>query len=56
MARTRKGTGSPGGDLFDSYLDPKRPHAQAYDEMFDADGAVRAAYRRLHESLAPSTP
>src|SRR2546423_1408917 len=37
-------------DLFDGYLDPKRPHAGAYDEMFAPDFTVRAAYRRLHES------
>lgn len=45
-----------GGGLFDGYLDPKRPHADAYDEMFAADATVRSAYRRLHELLAPSVP
>jgi uncharacterized circularly permuted ATP-grasp superfamily protein len=43
-------------ELFDGYLDPKRPHAGAYDEMFAADGALRTAYRRLHESLAGAKP
>src|SRR5947207_8302697 len=43
-------------ELFDGYLDPKRPHAGAYDEMFAGDGAVRMAYRRLHESLATARP
>src|SRR6266496_1280271 len=43
-------------ELFDGYLDPRRPHAGAYDEMFAADGTVRAAYRRLHESLATAKP
>lgn len=40
------------GTLFDGYLDPNRPHAGAYDEMFSADGAVRPAYRALFASLA----
>jgi uncharacterized circularly permuted ATP-grasp superfamily protein len=44
------------GELFDGYLDPKRPHAGAYDEMFAPDKALRSAYRRLYESLAPSAP
>jgi uncharacterized circularly permuted ATP-grasp superfamily protein len=44
------------GELFDGYLNPGRPHAEAYDEMFAPDGTVRAAYRRLHESLAPARP
>jgi len=42
------------GKLFDGYLNPDRPHAGAYDEMFNADGGVRSAYRALHESIAPS--
>jgi uncharacterized circularly permuted ATP-grasp superfamily protein len=50
--RTRK---QPAG-LFDGYLDPKRPHAGAYDEMFAPDGTVRQAYRRLHDQLARSVP
>jgi uncharacterized circularly permuted ATP-grasp superfamily protein len=45
-----------GGKLFDGYLDPKRPYAGAYDEMFTGDASVRPAYRRLHEQLAPSAP
>src|SRR5688572_25552268 len=44
------------GELFDGYLDPKRPHAGAYDEMFAPDSTLRPAYRRLHESLAPARP
>ena len=42
--------------LFDRYLDPRRPHAGAYDEMFDPVDGVRPAYRRLHESLVPLQP
>ncbi|HWM57955.1 MAG TPA: circularly permuted type 2 ATP-grasp protein, partial [Pseudonocardia sp.] len=44
------------GELFDGYLDPKRPYAAAYDEMFAPDRTLRPAYRRLHESLAPAVP
>ncbi len=54
--RARKPPAGRAGELFDGYLDPKRPHAGAYDEMFAADQTVRPAYRRLHESLAPSLP
>jgi uncharacterized circularly permuted ATP-grasp superfamily protein len=53
--RTRP-AGEQQGELFDGYLDPKRPHAEAYDEMFAADATVRPAYRRLHESLATARP
>ncbi|MET1073227.1 MAG: circularly permuted type 2 ATP-grasp protein, partial [Umezawaea sp.] len=35
-------------------MDPGRPHADAYDEMFTRDEGVRSAYRALHESIAPS--
>ncbi|WP_461119948.1 circularly permuted type 2 ATP-grasp protein [Saccharothrix stipae] len=42
------------GELFDGYLDPDRPHADAYDEMFGEDSSVRAAYRALYDSIAPS--
>ncbi|WP_245744543.1 circularly permuted type 2 ATP-grasp protein [Lentzea fradiae] len=42
------------GELFDGYLDPRRPHADAYDEMFSAEDGVRSAYRALYESVAPS--
>jgi hypothetical protein len=42
------------GELFDGYLDPGRPHAGAYDEMFGADASVRSAYRALYDSIAPS--
>lgn len=45
------GTGRAGA-LFDDYLDPGRPHPDAYDEMFAADGSVRSSYRALHESIA----
>jgi len=44
------------GELFDGYLDPRRPYAGAYDEMFAPDRALRPAYRRLYESLAPAVP
>jgi uncharacterized circularly permuted ATP-grasp superfamily protein len=44
------------GELFDGYLDPRRQHSGAYDEMFAPDRALRPAYRRLYESLAPSAP
>jgi uncharacterized circularly permuted ATP-grasp superfamily protein len=54
--RTRRPLAGRAGELFDGYLDPKRPHADAYDEMFVGDGAVRQAYRRLHDQLAPSAP
>ena len=40
------------GAPFDGYLSPDRPHADAYDEMFAADGTVRGPYRALHESIA----
>lgn len=46
---------APAG-LFDGYLDKKRPHAGAYDEMFVPDGTVRQAYRRLHDQLGRSAP
>jgi uncharacterized circularly permuted ATP-grasp superfamily protein len=42
--------------LFDGYLDPRRPHAGAYDEMFDPVDGVRTAYKRLHDSLQPLQP
>ncbi|WP_238412119.1 circularly permuted type 2 ATP-grasp protein [Saccharothrix deserti] len=42
------------GELFDGYLEPTRPHADAYDEMFEEDSSVRSAYRTLYESIAPS--
>ncbi|MPZ81226.1 MAG: circularly permuted type 2 ATP-grasp protein [Actinophytocola sp.] len=53
-ARAR--TASRDGRLFDGYLDPTRPYAGAYDEMFAPDRTPRQAYRRLHESLAPAAP
>ena len=37
---------------FEGYLDPRRPHAGAYDEMFAPDGTVRSHYRALYESIA----
>ena len=42
--------------MFDGYLDPRRPHADAYDEMFDPVDGVRTAYKRLHDSLTPLQP
>jgi uncharacterized circularly permuted ATP-grasp superfamily protein len=50
-ARRANGTGQAGG-LFDGYLDPDGPYADAYDEMFAGDGTVRSFYRALHESIA----
>ncbi len=55
MERSTRTSTSPAG-LFDGYLDPKRPHAGAYDEMFASDGTVRQAYRRLHDQLVHSAP
>jgi uncharacterized circularly permuted ATP-grasp superfamily protein len=43
-----------GSALFDGYLEPERPNAEAFDEMFHADGRVRAAYRALHDAIAPT--
>ncbi len=43
-----------GSALFDGYLEPDRPHAAAFDEMFHRDGRVRSAYRALHEAIAPT--
>ena len=40
--------------LFDGYLDPARPHAGAYDEMFAESTTIRSAYRTLYDSLAPA--
>jgi uncharacterized circularly permuted ATP-grasp superfamily protein len=45
-----------GPQLFAGYLDPRRPHAGAYDEMFDPVDGVRTAYKRLHDSLEPLQP
>ncbi len=54
--RRARDTGPDLGELFDGYLDPRRPHAEAYDEMFGSDSTVRQAYRRLHEQLGASQP
>jgi uncharacterized circularly permuted ATP-grasp superfamily protein len=62
MSTMKRAVGSSGGnghvpgELFRGYLDPARPRAGAYDEMFADDTSVRSAYRTLHESLAPSEP
>ncbi|MFF0814397.1 circularly permuted type 2 ATP-grasp protein [Rhodococcus sp. NPDC003318] len=40
-------------DVFDGYADIGR-YALAYDEMFDADGAVRPPYEGILAALAPS--
>ncbi len=45
---------SAGSALFDGYLEPDRPHAGAYDEMFAPDGTVRTPYRALHDAIAPT--
>lgn len=55
MERSTRTRNAPAG-LFDGYLDPKRPHAGAYDEMFATDGTARQAYRRLHDQLSRSVP
>jgi uncharacterized circularly permuted ATP-grasp superfamily protein len=55
-AQMSSASARPGAQLFDRYLDPGRPHAGAYDEMFDPVEGVRPAYRRLHESLLPLQP
>lgn len=55
MERSTRARKAPAG-LFDGYLDPKRPHAGAYDEMFAGDDVVRQAYRRLHDQLSRSAP
>ena len=54
MSRASARTAGP--QLFDRYLDPRRPHAGAYDEMFDPVDGVRTAYKRLHDSLTPLQP
>ena len=54
---TEAGGGENGGEnsaLFEGYLEPDRPHAAAFDEMFHADGRVRSAYRALHNAIAPT--
>jgi uncharacterized circularly permuted ATP-grasp superfamily protein len=51
LLRSSNGIGNKGG-LFNDYLDPNRVHPDAYDEMFAVDGACRASYRALHESIA----
>ncbi len=49
------GAGHEGGSaLFDGYLEPDRPNPDAFDEMFNADGSVRAPYRQLHDAIAPT--
>lgn len=56
LARTTGGARTaprPAGDLFAGYRD-SGGYGQAWDEMFDADGSVRAPYRTLHGSLAPT--
>jgi uncharacterized circularly permuted ATP-grasp superfamily protein len=40
--------------LFDGYLEPDRPNPEAFDEMFNADGTVRAPYRQLYDAIAPT--
>ncbi len=43
------GTADP---LFTGYLNPERPNAGAYDEMFAPDGAVRSTVKGLYGALA----
>ena len=54
LRRSRTVTTPRLGELFNGYLNPARPHAGAYDEMFSTDSGVRSAYRALYESVAPS--
>nr|WP_235922175.1 circularly permuted type 2 ATP-grasp protein [Lentzea tibetensis] len=54
LRRSRTVTAPRLGELFNGYLDPERPHAGAYDEMFTAESGVRSAYKALYESIAPS--
>src|SRR5690349_20075814 len=54
LRRSRTVTTPRLGELFNGYLNPQRPHADAYDEMFSTDNGVRSAYRALYESVAPS--
>ncbi|WP_414720105.1 circularly permuted type 2 ATP-grasp protein [Umezawaea sp.] len=54
LRRGRAVTAPRPSKLFDDYLDPDRPHAGAYDEMFNSDEGVRSAYRALYDSIAPS--
>jgi uncharacterized circularly permuted ATP-grasp superfamily protein len=54
LRRSRTAAAPRLGELFDGYLDPERPHADAYDEMFTSDSGVRSAYRALYDSIAPS--
>lgn len=54
LRRSRTVTTPRLGELFNGYLNPERPHAGAYDEMFSTDNGVRSAYRALYESVAPS--
>ena len=42
--------GPPDG-MFAGYLNPDRPNAGAFDEMFAPDGSVRPAARALHSAL-----
>ncbi|MGO1049406.1 circularly permuted type 2 ATP-grasp protein [Crossiella sp. CA198] len=53
VTRARR-TRTPRSPLFEGYQDPDGPYAGVHDEMFDEDGQVRQAYRRLYESIAPS--
>jgi len=52
-ARTGKRRRSTTTDVFDGYPDAA---GAAYDEMFDADGRVRAPYRRLAKILEAKGP
>ena len=53
-ARTRRTTpGNHYDGVFDGY-DDVDSYAEAYDEMFDADGAVRGLYKGVFAELAPS--
>ncbi|TLH66265.1 hypothetical protein C1S80_08120 [Mycolicibacterium aubagnense] len=53
-ARTRRTTpGNRYDGVFDGY-DDVDSYTEAYDEMFDADGAVRGLYKGVFAELAPS--
>ncbi|MGW5073856.1 circularly permuted type 2 ATP-grasp protein [Rhodococcus sp. NPDC004095] len=50
---TKPVPGTGAGDVFDGYTDIGR-YALAYDEMFDAGGAVRPPYEGIFAALEPS--
>jgi len=55
-SQSDKSAAASNGDaaLFDGYFQPDRQHQDAFDEMFAADGGIRAPYRALHDAIAPT--